>query len=860
MTARRRVAARVTGVVQGVGFRPFVARAATDLGLAGHVGNDEAGVFLEAEGEPAAVEGLLAALADPPDGARVEGVEVAEVPPRREAGFHIVSSRHQGGAVTTLPPDVATCPACLAELFDPEDRRYRHPFIACCRCGPRYSFATGLPFDRATTTMAVFSLCPACTREYEGPADRRFHAQATCCPDCGPALVARRSDGTTAGVGEEALAAAARALAGGGVVGLKGIGGYHLAVDATDPEAVARLRARKRRPAKPLAVLVPTLDAARALVELDDTGAAALVGPAAPVLIAPVRDDDRARRIAAAVAPGTGTLGVLLPSSPLQHLLVATAPLAGRADGVALVMTSANVSGEPICIGAREATRRLGTVCDLWVHHDRRIQQAVDDSVVRQVAGAVQPVRRSRGEAPLPVTLPLRSAPALAFGGELKATCCVAAGHRAVLSQHVGDAVNLETLDHLERTAALLLALVGQRPEIVVTDRHPGYRSRGLAARVAADLGADLVEVQHHHAHLAALLAEHAVPPGSPVLGVVFDGTGFGNDGTIWGGELLLGSYDAVERVGHLGPVPLPGGDGAIAHPARTALAHLAAAGLAPDAAPAAWAATGEVERSVVARMVATGHGCTPTTSVGRLFDAVSSVLGVCHAATYEGQAAVELEALAASAVAGRGPAIGLRRDANALVLDPGPFFTGLVAELADGTPPASLALGFHRALADAVADAALAVRDRTGVGTVGLTGGVFQNALLSTLCSARLVQRGFAVLVHRVVPPNDGGLALGQVAVGRGRGRGEVGGDMCLGVPGRVEETWESAGTRMARVDFGGVRKEVCLAYVPEAQVGDYAIVHVGFALTMLDEASALETLELFRQVGVLEEELGAP
>ncbi|HXZ61893.1 MAG TPA: carbamoyltransferase HypF [Acidimicrobiales bacterium] len=773
--ARRRVAVRVTGVVQGVGFRPFVARTAEELGLAGHVGNDQTGVFLEAEGDPDAVERLLAALGAPPAGARVEEVEVAEVPTRDESGFRIVASRHAEGAATAIPPDVATCRACLAELFDPSDRRYRYAFIACSRCGPRYSFATGVPYDRATTTMADFALCAACATEYEDPADRRFHAQPTCCPACGPALVARRTDGTAVGTGEEALRAAAEALAAGAVVALKGLGGYHLAVDAGDPDAVGRLRARKRRSAKPFAVLVPSLAAARSLVHLDEAGTTALAGPVAPVVIAPVRDGAGLRRIATAAAPGTGTLGVLLPSTPLQHLLVATEPLAARGDQLALVMTSGNLSGEPICTDAGEATTRLGALCDLFVDHDRRIHQSVDDSVVRQVAGRAQPVRRSRGEAPLPVPLPLRSPPALALGGELKATCCAASDRRAVLSQHIGDAENLETLEHLERTAALLLELVGVHPEVVVADGHPGYRSRGLAARWAARNGTQLVEVQHHHAHLAALLAEHALPPGSPVLGVVFDGTGYGLDGTIWGGELLLGSYDAVERVGHLDPVLLPGGDAAIAHPARTALAHLAAAGVAATEAPAVMAATDELERSVVARMMATGTGCTPTTSVGRLFDAVSSILGVCQDVTYEGQAAVELEALAASAPAGGGPPLGLRLHDHAgrLLLDPAPLLAATVGALAAGAAPAVLARGFHEALAEAVAEAATAVHERTGVKAVGLSGGVFQNALLSSLCSARLVHRGFEVLEHQVVPPNDGGLALGQVAVAAARGGG---------------------------------------------------------------------------------------
>ncbi len=576
----------------------------------------------------------------------------------------------------------------MAEVLDPTDRRHRYPFTACTYCGPRFTIVRGLPYDRPYTTMAGFPLCADCAREYEDPTDRRFHAQPTACPVCGPRLAFRSAgEGAPTDWGDDALLAAQRVLAAGGIVAVKGVGGYHLACDARDQAAVARLRSRKHRSAKPFAVLVRDLDVARRLGEVDAVAGALLSSPQAPVVLVPARRTAEAEAVAAAVAPGNGWIGLLLPYAPLHHLLLAPHPADPGAEPLdALVLTSGNLSDEPLCTDPDEADVRLAGIADAWLHHDRPIHAACDDSVVRVVDGAAQPVRRSRGYAPLPVTLPIASPPLLAVGGELKTTLCLSAGRRAWLSQHIGDTENLETLELLERVADTLGSLARISPELVVADLHPGYLSARWAAERAQTTGAQLRRVQHHHAHVASLLAEHGVPPGEPVLGVAFDGTGYGTDGTIWGGELLLGSYASVERVGHLTPVALPGGDAAVRRPTRSALAHLHAAGLPWDEALPAVRAADPTERRVLGQMLDGGAGCTPTTSMGRLFDAVASLVGVCQDATYEGQAAIELEALAAtSSEQSRDWAFDVKDEEGSLVLDPAPVLRAAVAAVLAG-------------------------------------------------------------------------------------------------------------------------------------------------------------------------------
>lgn len=754
----RRVEVRITGVVQGVGYRPFAYVLATDLGLTGFVGNDPAGVFLEAQGDSASIDRLLAGLQAGPPLADVHRVACAEATPiDDDHGFRIVDSAPAAGT-TSIPPDTAVCADCLAEMRDPADRRFGYPFIACTHCGPRYTIVTGLPYDRPQTTMADFPLCPACQSEYDDPHSRRFHAQPTACPECGPVLD-RPVDEVVAWLRD------------GLIVAIKGVGGYHLACDARRPEAVARLRDRKQRGSKPFALMVRDRETAAATVGLDATALEALTSAARPIVLAPARDAD----LQSAAAPGNSYLGVMLPYAPLHHLLFD----AGAPE--VLVMTSGNLADEPICITPDEARERLHGLADAMVHHDRRIHVACDDSVLRATGGLLQPVRRSRGYAPLPIALPLVAgrAASVAVGGELKTTACVSDGHHAWLSQHIGDTENLETLEMLARTVDTLTRLQRVDPEAIVSDAHPGYLSRRWAAAEAAARGVAHLTVQHHHAHLAALLAEHGWVPGSAVLGFAFDGTGFGTDGTIWGGELLLGSYGAVERVGHLRAVGLPGGDAAIRRPLRSALAHLAAAGEAagPDLPPIIDAEANEV--GVVGRMLQTGTGCTPTTSMGRLFDAIASILGVRQAVDYEGQAAIELEALAAAA-APTADSTAWVPDVSAseagLVIDPTPSVRAAVAGVRAGVPRAVSARAFHEGLAVAVARAAVMVRAATGVQTVGLTGGVFANSVLTTACQGRLAHEGFEVLVHHRVPPNDGGLALGQVAVAAAGGAATAG------------------------------------------------------------------------------------
>ena len=742
----RRARIRVTGVVQGVGFRPFVFARATALELTGFVGNDASGVFIEAQGEAESIATLLSDLSTGPPMAQVDDVTWSDLPLDDDDAFRIVESTASDGT-TSIPPDTAVCADCLAELRDSSDRRFGYAFIACTNCGPRYTIVTGLPYDRPQTTMVDFPMCEPCQAEYDDPASRRFHAQPTACSDCGPHL-------------DTPVSEIVDALAAGLIVAIKGIGGYHLACDGRNAAAVARLRERKHRGDKPFALMVPDVDAARAVVQLDEASLAALVSPARPILLAPAIDT----HLQTSVAPGNSYLGVMLPYAPLHHLLFdAGAPRV-------LVMTSGNVSDEPICTSREEASERLADLADVMVHHNRRIHVACDDSVLRSVGGTPQPVRRSRGYTPLPITLPIVAPGLVAVGGELKTAVCVAHGSNAWLSQHIGDTENLETLAMLELTVATLTTLQHVEPTAIISDAHPAYLSRRWASEEAGRRGVAHLTVQHHHAHLASLLAEHRWAADRPVLGFTFDGTGYGTDGSIWGGELLLGTYAAVDRVGSLSPVALPGGDAAVRRPLRTALAHLAAAGIPVDPALALVAAAEPNELTIVGRMLQTGTGCTPTSSMGRLFDAVAALLDVRQSVDYEGQAAIELEALAAASPPTdddpRAWAAAIEDTGSGLRLDPAPAIGAAVAAVRDGLDIRVAARLFHEGLALAVAEAAVAIRDATGVDTVGLTGGVFANTVLTVLCQGRLAQEGFTVLVHERVPPNDGGLALGQVAI----------------------------------------------------------------------------------------------
>jgi hydrogenase maturation protein HypF len=760
----------VTGVVQGVGFRPFVHRIATELGLAGFVGNDSGAVFLEVQGEPARVDEFARRLRGrAPPLARISTVSAVDVPVKASCArrFRIVESRTVAGTGTPIPPDIAVCDDCLAELFDPNNRRYRHPFVTCTNCGPRFTIIRALPYDRPATTMSAFAMCERCAAEYHDPADRRFHAQPIACPDCGPSLwfssPAARINQTDA-----ALAATQRALATGAIVAIKGIGGYHLACAVDDDAALAKLRARKARGAKPFAMLVRDFDVARRYAFIDEAEAAVLRSAARPIVLLRRLPCDITAPVADAVAPGSPLLGLMLPYSPIHHLLLRPVPGAGTPVPDALVLTSANRSDEPICFTDDDAAVRLPPLCDAVLDHDRQIHVPCDDSVVRVVSGASRrrelPIRRSRGYAPLPVDLGIDGPAVLAVGGELKNTFCLTDGSRAYLSGHIGDMGTWETLRAFERAVGQLSEIRGS-PMRLAADLHPGYHTRSWAERHARGRPLDLV--QHHHAHVVSLLAEHG-RIGDPIIGVSFDGTGFGCDQTIWGGEILRLGRDSHRfvRVGHLLPVPLPGGDAAVRNPWRMALSQLWTAGIdwTPDLAPVAVATPDELR--LTRSQLESGTGCVPCSSMGRLFDAVASVLGVRHRIDYEGQAAIELEALADTVREDSARSIpslplAVRPDG---VIDPAPMVRALVSALRAGEPGALLAAAFHRAVADAVAAAVAQVAG--AVRLVGLTGGVFQNVTLLRGCRDRLQRNGFEVLAHHLVPPNDGGLALGQAAI----------------------------------------------------------------------------------------------
>ena len=756
----------VRGVVQGVGFRPFVYAAASELGLTGSVLNTGSGVVVEVEGTAPAVRELGRRLlhAAPPL-SRVDSVQGHDVPVVGGTGFTIEESTTGGGARTLASPDMALCDDCLAELRDPADRRHRHPFITCTNCGPRFTIITDLPYDRATTTMAGFAMCERCRREYADPADRRFHAQPIACPDCGPRLALVHPGAADDGAcGEEALQAARRLLAAGGVVAVKGLGGYHLACDARDDAAVAELRRRKQRGGKPFAVMVRDLDVARGLVSTTAHEESLLLGPQRPVVLLSRRDDGGTHpsSLSRLVAPGNPDLGVMLPYTPLHVLLLG---LDGDPEGPdALVMTSGNLAGEPIVTDDGEALSRLAPLVDAWLVHDRPIHVPCDDSVARSVAGRELPVRRSRGHAPLPLALPFEVPPTFAAGADLKNTCAVAAGRYAWLGQHIGDLADLANLAALSRTAAHLEMLTGVSPEVVVTDLHPAYLSTGWAREHAADR--PVVAVQHHHAHVAAVMGEHGLGRDARVIGFAFDGTGYGTDAAVWGGEVLVGGYAGYRRAAHLSYVPLAGGDVSVLRPYRMALAHLHAAGVPWDVDLPPVPACPVTELGVLAHQVRTGFGCVPTSSMGRLFDAVASLAGVRHVVDFEAEAAIELEGLARVEEASAPYRFGVVRGGGPLLADPGPVVRAVVADVRAGVPPAQVAARFHAAVVGLVVELATACREETGLDRVVLGGGVFQNALLLGAAERSLVASGFEVLRPRLLPPNDGGLALGQVLV----------------------------------------------------------------------------------------------
>ncbi|MCW2687327.1 MAG: hydrogenase maturation protein HypF, partial [Mycobacterium sp.] len=690
-----RVRLDITGIVQGVGFRPAVARIAAAYGVSGFVYNDAGSVHCELEGAAADVDAAVTDIRHrPPPMARIDKVHLEQLNPQGSSGFDITESRGGDETRTLVPPDIAMCADCLRELRDPADRRHGHPFITCTNCGPRYTVITDLPYDRPATTMAGFPMCPACAAEYHDPTDRRFHAQTIACPDCGPRL-SWRPVGTGSGVEADPIGAAARALDDGLIVTVKGIGGYHLACRADDRAAVARLRRRKTRPAKPFAVMAADVTAAGRIAHVSAAAAAALQSPAAPIVLLPRRDGS----VADEVAPGLGDLGVMLAYSPIHRLLFDR--LGGPGDPAPLVMTSANKGGSPIVFRDSDLSWIDG-LADAVLTHDRPIHVPCEDSVLTIDAdGNLLPLRRSRGYAPLPVSVPRgeggpEEPVILATGGDLKTTFCLMAsdGH-AHLSSHLGDMADPRTQSCFTMALDHLAHMTDRRPGMIAYDLHPGYATTRWAERARGSR--TVRQVQHHHAHAVSLLAEHG-RLGSPMLAVTYDGTGYGTDGTIWGGELLAIGADPTRftRVGHLAPFALPGGDGAVRQPARIALDLLHRAGVRWDTDLPPVCAVGPTGRHVLAQQIPRGVGCVTTTSMGRLFDAASSLLGVCQEVSYEGQAAVELEHLARGGDPGR---TTLDFVVAGGVLDPAPVIAGLAEGLRAGIAAADLAAAFHGAV-----------------------------------------------------------------------------------------------------------------------------------------------------------------
>ena len=756
---RERLRAAIRGAVQGVGFRPFVYRLATELGLDGWVLNSPQGVFLEVEGERPELERFLWRLErERPPRAVIQSLEATWLDPVPHRGFEIRRSDPTGSATALVLPDIATCDACRRNVFDSRDRRYRYPFTNCTNCGPRYSIIEALPYDRPNTSMRAFPMCPACRREYEDPGDRRFHAQPTACPACGPHLALWDPGGGTQATRDDALMAAAAAIRGGQVVAVKGLGGFHFVVDARSDDAVRRLRARKHREEKPLALMYATLGDVEADCDIGPAEARLLEAPESPIVLLRRRRDGRDEP-SPLVAPGNPYLGAMLPYTPLHHLLL-------HEVGGPIVATSGNLSDEPICTDEREALERLHGIADVFLVHDRPIVRHVDDSIVRVVAGRELVMRRARGYAPLPVPLARELPPVLAVGAHLKNTVAVATGSNVFVSQHIGDLETSQSTEAFLEVIGSLCRLYRVSPSRVAADLHPDY----LSTRHARSLGLPVVHVQHHYAHVAACMAENELE--GRVLGVSWDGTGYGPDGTVWGGEFLLTDATSFARVASLRPFRLPGGEAAVREPRRAALGvlHALGADVAGEAASVLAPSFTQAERDLLWRALDRGVNSPVTTSAGRLFDAVSALAGLCSRSSFEGQAAMALEFAVEEGVGDHYPfAISDEADGfapgawtpPALIVDWAPALRAVVRDARAGTAPGVIAARFHNMLVEAI----VAVAARVGEPRVVLTGGCFQNRHLAERAIAGLRAAGFRPYWHQRVPPNDGGISLGQVA-----------------------------------------------------------------------------------------------
>ncbi|WP_421700628.1 carbamoyltransferase HypF [Ancylobacter sp.] len=749
----------VRGIVQGVGFRPFVWRLAQRRGLDGEVSNRGDAVLIVASGAPAVLDAFAAALrTEAPPLARVEAVERRVAPAFAGSGFSIAASA-PGTVSVGIVADIATCPACRAEMADPATRRHRYAFTNCTDCGPRFSIVEGLPYDRAATTMRGFAMCAACRAEYANPADRRFHAQPIACPDCGPRLWLEEGGEVVDG---DPVGAAALRLCGGKILAIKGIGGFHIACDATSEAAVAELRARKHRPTKPLAVMLRDVAMVQAFCVAGDAEIAALSHPSAPILLLRLRPETA---LAASVAPGQNRLGVMLPYTPLHHRLM-------EAVARPLVMTSANRSGEPQIFRDDAARAGLAGIVDGFLTHDRPIARRLDDSVVQFAAGRPQVMRRGRGLAPAPRTLPAgfeEATPVLALGGALKSAICLTTGGKALLSHHLGDLDEPATQDAFEQAIADYTALFDHRPAAIAVDTHPDYPPSRYGAALAEARGLPLIAVQHHHAHIAAVMAERGWPLESgPVIGVALDGLGFGEDGTIWGAEILLCDYRNSRRLARLKPIPLAGGDAANREPWRVLLAHLDAA-LEPAVVPDAPFAGLPV--ATLRAMIARGLNAPLASSAGRLFDAMAALLGLAPPRlSFEGEAAMALQAMAETAAEVPSYPFDLAPMGELIEIDPAPMWRAACADLAASVSPGPTARRFHAGVAEAFGRLALSLAAQYGASAIALSGGVCQNALLLEMLVARLEPSGRTLLLPGEVPTNDGGLALGQAAVASAR------------------------------------------------------------------------------------------
>ena len=768
----------ISGIVQGVGFRPFVYNLAGRLELKGWVRNTSSGVDIEVDGLHSTLEAFVQALhSEAPSLAHIDDLQVTWGPANGFQSFEIIHSEPEPSAFQPISPDVSLCADCLRELFDPSDRRYRYPFINCTNCGPRFTIIQDIPYDRPNTTMSAFSMCPDCSAEYQNPADRRFHAQPVACARCGPQVwLELPGSAAVLAQGDQAIRQARQLLLEGKILAVKGLGGFHLACDATNRQAVQELRRRKLRVDKPFALMMAEIETAVAHCWLSPAERELVERRERPIVILRRRPESP---IASDVAPGQSTIGVMLPYTPLHYLLFADPDQQPVAyDLPPLVMTSGNLSEEPICTDNLEARQRLSELADAFLMHDRPIHTRCDDSVVRMFPAtrteqlkrrgtALYPIRRARGYAPDPVRLSFDSPPLLAAGAELKNTFCLTRDRYAFLSHHIGDMENNETLLAFEQGIAHYERLFRIQPEAIAYDLHPNYLATRYAVERAEQECLPAVGVQHHHAHIAACMAEHGLSGEQPVIGVAFDGTGYGEDEAVWGGEFLIADYASFQRAAHLRYVPLPGGDAAVRQPWRMALAWLWQAGIewAADLPPVRYASSQSDQSipllSALARQLETGLNAPPTSSMGRLFDAVAALAGLRQTVNYEAQAAIELEAQ----VSGREPQfypLELQGD----LIDPAPLLRAVITDLRSGVEPPIISARFHNGIAMLVADLCLQLRQRYGLKQVALSGGVWQNSFLLTLTVGLLQQNNFEVFVHRQAPANDGGLALGQAAV----------------------------------------------------------------------------------------------